>query len=330
MFFHPSSNFFFFLLMFSLLMMISMSSWFMIWFFIEMNLLSFIPLILIKKNKYNVECSLKYFFIQTFSSILILVGLMMMFMGLEMYNYFFISGLAIKLGLAPFHQWLINIMESLDWPLIMILLSIQKVGPFVLLGYIYSMKESLIYILYLISLLCAFFGCFGGLFSSSLQKIMGFSSISHSSWMLLGLIKTLNLWIFYFFFYVIILFSILYIFNSFNIKSLNHVFMKLNFFTSLVLGVSFLSMGGLPPLTGFVPKFIFMYEFFVYYNYFTMIFLLFSVFISLFFYSRLFIFNFLFQMSKNSFMKFNNKKISLVLYTNTAGFILIPLLICLY
>nr|YP_007026869.1 NADH dehydrogenase subunit 2 [Metacrangonyx longicaudus]CCI69446.1 NADH dehydrogenase subunit 2 [Metacrangonyx longicaudus] len=330
MFFHPSTILFFLFLIFSLIMMVSMNSWFMIWFFIEMNLLSFIPLILLKKNKYSIESSLKYFFIQTLSSILILIGLLMMFMNLEVYNYLFMSGLSIKLGLAPFHQWMVNIGESLTWSLLGMLLTIQKIGPFLLFGYILKYNYNNIYIIYLISLICMFFGSLGGLFTSSLRKIMVFSSISHSSWMILGIVMYIDLWVFYFSFYSLILFSVLVIFYKFNISNLNHMYLSLNFVISFSLGINLLSMGGMPPMSGFVPKFILMKEFFLCHNYFILFFLLMGVFISLFFYCRMFIFNFIYMMSKNLFLKSKFKEVWPSLYINSSGLILIPLMMYFY
>nr|CCI69433.1 NADH dehydrogenase subunit 2 [Metacrangonyx sp. 2 MDMBR-2012] len=330
MFFHPSTILFIFFLFFSLIMMISMNSWFLIWFFIEMNLLCFIPLILLKKNKYSMESSLKYFFIQTLSSILILVGMILLFLNFDMYNIFFISGLSIKLGLAPFHQWMVNIVEGLTWPLMGLLLTVQKVGPFILFCYIYNIKENLIYIMYLIMVINSFFGCLGGLFTNSLRKILVFSSISHASWMILALIKSLSLWILYFGFYSLILFSVFYILSNFYLTNLNHVFLKLNFFISFSLGVSFLSLGGMPPLSGFVPKFILMKEFLMFYNYFILFILLLGVFVSLFFYSRIFVYNFIFLSFKNLFLKYKESKVNFILYINMSGFMVTPLILYLY
>nr|CCI69533.1 NADH dehydrogenase subunit 2 [Metacrangonyx goulmimensis] len=325
MFFHPSTILFFFIMFFSLIMMISLNSWFLIWVFVEMNLLSFIPLILMKKNKYSMESSLKYFFIQTLSSILILMGLILMFLDMSLNNYFFIGGLSIKLGLAPLHQWVVNIVEGLIWPLVYILLTIQKVGPFILLGYIYYTKQSFIHIMYIVSLMSSFFGCLGALFTSSLRKILIFSSISHASWMVLSLISSVNLWILYFILYSIVLFSVISSLNYYYISNLNHMFLKFSFIGSLIVGMSILSMGGMPPMTGFVPKFIVMKEFLTLHNFFILFFLLMSVFISLFFYSRMFMFNFIFLSNKNLFLLDNKKKLGTSLFLNIMGLIIIPL-----
>nr|CCI69303.1 NADH dehydrogenase subunit 2 [Metacrangonyx samanensis] len=326
MFFHPSSILFFLFLLASIIMMICMNSWFLIWFFIEMNLLCFIPLILLKKSKYSVESSLKYFFVQVLGSILILLGILFMYMNLNLYDYLFISGLSIKLALAPFHQWMINIVEGLDWFLVGLLFTLQKVGPFILLNYIYMMKESMNYVFYFLALLCALIGSLGGLFTSSLRKIMAFSSVAHSGWLLLSLMLSIYMWLMYFIFYAFILFSILILFNQYTVNNLNHIFLKLNSLISLGMGLSLLSMGGMPPFTGFIPKFIVMKEFMSYCNFFIFFVLLFSVIISLFFYARIFIFNFIFLNNKSVFLLNKNITLPLSLFINLVGLVFIPFL----
>nr|YP_007026895.1 NADH dehydrogenase subunit 2 [Metacrangonyx remyi]CCI69559.1 NADH dehydrogenase subunit 2 [Metacrangonyx remyi] len=324
MYFHPSFFLFSFFLMFSMVMMVSVNSWFLIWFFIEMNLLSFIPLMLVNKSKFLVESSLKYFFVQTFSSILILIGFMLMFIDLSFYNFFF-SGLSIKLGLAPFHQWVVNIVEGLTWGLVGVLFTLQKMGPFILMSYMCTLKPSIINLIYFFSLMSAIVGALGGLFTSSLRKILVFSSISHGAWMLLALMNSIYLWGVYFMFYSVILLSVLYILSEFNLSNLNHLFLKVNFFSSFSLGVSVLSMGGLPPLSGFLPKLILMTNFMESYNYFLLGFLLFSVFITLFFYSRLFIMNFIGLSYMNMFLSSKENKGNISLYLNVFGGALTPL-----
>nr|YP_007026804.1 NADH dehydrogenase subunit 2 [Metacrangonyx repens]CCI69407.1 NADH dehydrogenase subunit 2 [Metacrangonyx repens] len=328
MFFHPSFVLFCFFLIFSIIMMVCMNSWFLIWFFIEMNLLSFIPLIMLKKSKYSIESGLKYFFIQTFSSILIFIGVLSMFMNFDMYYFLFISGLSIKLGFVPFHQWIVNIVEGLTWPLVGILLTIQKVGPFILFNYMYiNINEVMNYMVYIISLLCAMIGSLGGLFTSSLRKIMVFSSISHNSWMILGVVSSIYIWMIYFFFYSFILFSVLYILEKFLMNNLSHMFLKLNFFISLSLGISLLSIGGMPPLTGFIPKFVMIKEFTMNYNIFLLVYLLLGAFISLFFYARIFVFNFIMLMHKNMFLSKSNNGAKISLFINAMGLFMIPIVL---
>nr|QEJ81952.1 NADH dehydrogenase subunit 2 [Metacrangonyx sp. n. DJ2019] len=330
MFFHPSFVLFLFFLILSMVMMVCMNSWFLVWFFIEMNLLCFIPLIMGKKSKYSVESGLKYFFVQTLSSILIMVGVLLLFMNFSGYTYFFMGGLSIKLGFAPFHQWMVNIVEGLTWLLVGILFTLQKVGPFILFNYVYIMEEKVVYLIYLISIMCAVVGSLGGLFTSSLRKIMAFSSIAHGSWMILGMLVSIYLWLMYFTFYSLILFSVLYILGNFELANLSQIFLKLNFGLRLSLGVNLLSMGGLPPMSGFIPKFILMKEFIMFYNYFVLFILLFGVFVSLFFYARVFVMNFIFLSPKNLLFSENKVSVGPGFYINLLGLVTVPLILYLY
>lgn len=54
------------------LITISSSSWLGIWIGLEINLLSFIPLIIDKKNLFTNESTIKYFLVQVFGSLIFL------------------------------------------------------------------------------------------------------------------------------------------------------------------------------------------------------------------------------------------------------------------
>nr|AXI98533.1 NADH dehydrogenase subunit 2 [Metacrangonyx dhofarensis] len=329
MFFHPSLVSFFFFLFVSIYMMVSVSSWFFVWFFIEMNLLCFIPLINSKKNKYVTESSLKYFLMQALSSIILMIGIVFMYIGLDFFIFFIIGSLSIKLGVAPFHQWMVNISESFSWMLLFVLLTVQKMGPFILLGYsVVDVNKASILVLFL-SFSSALVGALGGLFTSSLRKILVFSSISHNSWMILAVSVSVYTWLVYFLIYVFVFFSVIYLFSSYNVYSLGQLFLKLNSLDLLCGSVFILSLGGLPPLTGFIPKMFLIKEFMGVYNYFVFFFLLASVFISLFFYSRVFVLNFMYMCSKNMALSGTTSKAGFFLFFNLAGFFILPF-VCLF
>jgi len=78
---------------------------------LEINLLSFIPLILKTNNLYSSESSLKYFLTQALARRVLLFSIILFFFlnikQLSNLNYFlnilFMSSLIIKIGIAPFH-----------------------------------------------------------------------------------------------------------------------------------------------------------------------------------------------------------------------------------
>nr|QWC54508.1 NADH dehydrogenase subunit 2 [Eugnosta dives] len=257
MFFSMNSNkmFFFFVLFFSTLMTISSNSWFGCWIGLEINLLSFIPLISKSENLFSSEASLKYFLIQSIASInfLFIILIKMLFMNFEMNNITSImmnSCLLMKMGSAPFHFWFPNIMEGLSWLNCFILMTWQKISPMILLSY-YFLNNFLILIL----ILNVIIGAIGGLNQTSLRKILAFSSINNLGWMLSSIMISENLWFFYFLFYSFINSIMCFLFYMLNIFFINQLFIiNMNNMIKISLLINFLSLGGLPPFIGFFPK----------------------------------------------------------------------------
>nr|YP_007316844.2 NADH dehydrogenase subunit 2 [Cydia pomonella]AFQ93724.2 NADH dehydrogenase subunit 2 [Cydia pomonella] len=256
MFFHINSNkmFFTFILCFSTLISISSNSWFGCWIGLEINLLSFIPLISNSKNLFASEASLKYFLIQSIASInfLFIILMKMFFMNLEMniMSIMMNSTLLMKMGSAPFHFWFPNIMEGLSWLNCFILMTWQKISPMILLSYYYHNK-----FLIIILFLNVIIGAIGGLNQTSLRKLMAFSSINNLGWMLSSIMISENLWSLYFSFYSFLNSLLCLMFFTFNIYFINQLFIiNLNNLIKMSLMINFLSLGGLPPLFGFFPK----------------------------------------------------------------------------
>lgn len=84
---------------------------------------------------------------------------------------------------------------------------------------------------------------------------MAFSSINHIGWILCRLLVRINLWIIYFIIYFFLNFLIINILNKNNFFFLNQIFStKINPIIYFIFSVNILSLGGLPPLLGFLPK----------------------------------------------------------------------------
>lgn len=78
-----------------------------------MNTLTFIPLILVLKTGREGESAVKYFLSQTVASVVFLVGIL----GLKFYSVFslvVLIALFIKMGVAPFHSWVLSVGENID------------------------------------------------------------------------------------------------------------------------------------------------------------------------------------------------------------------------
>nr|WEV93844.1 NADH dehydrogenase subunit 2 [Patania chlorophanta] len=307
MFFSLNSNkmFFMFILFFSTLISISSNSWFGCWIGLEINLLSFIPLISNSNNILSSEASLKYFLIQSIASInfLFFIIFKMILMKNFENNYFISiminSSLLMKMGSTPFHFWFPNIVEGMSWFNNFILMTWQKITPIILLSYYFN-KNLLIIIIIMNSII----GAIGGLTQTSLRKLMAFSSINNLGWMLSSMMISENLWMFYFFFYSFLISIMCFSFYYFNMFFINQLFfLNINYMIKLFLLINFLSLGGLPPFIGFFPKWI-VINFLLMNNFFflTIILIMMSL-IMLFFYIRILYSSFMFNYLKLKWMK---------------------------
>nr|AVG72765.1 NADH dehydrogenase subunit 2 [Saturnia boisduvalii] len=260
MYYLNNSNkmFFIFILFFSTLISISANSWFGCWIGLEINLLSFIPLISSPFNLLASEASLKYFLTQSIASINFLFMIllkMILFKNFLMDNVISIminSSLLMKMGSAPFHFWFPNIVEGLSWFNNFILMTWQKITPMILLSYYFNKN-----FLYLMIIFNIMIGAIGGMNQTSLRKLMAFSSINNLGWMIFAIMISENLWIFYFIMYSFLISIMCLFFFNLNMFFINQLF--INNVTPLIkmnLLINFLSLGGLPPFLGFLPKWI--------------------------------------------------------------------------
>nr|AXS65941.1 NADH dehydrogenase subunit 2 [Scarabaeoidea sp. KM-2017] len=252
------------LFLFSLMMgtMISISSymWMSMWIGLEINLLSMIPLMSSNSNStLSSEAMLKYFITQSLASTMLLFSIIILSLNF-MYNinmnfYMMLmmnTALFMKMGAAPFHFWFPEVIEGLNWNNSFIMFTWQKIAPMILIMY---SNFTLLYTSMIIIISSLISGIMG-MNQVSLRKILTYSSINHISWMLSSMLFMETIWIYYFMIYSIITLNIILIFKKFNIFYIKQLFISLNnkpmikFFFIL----NFLSLSGLPPFLGFMPK----------------------------------------------------------------------------
>nr|QXJ80373.1 NADH dehydrogenase subunit 2 [Homogryllacris parcibrevipenna] len=241
---------------------ISANSWFSAWMGLEINLLSFIPLMTNSKNTLSTEATLKYFLVQALASITFLFSttLMQIYCNSSppstLINNLFItlisSTLLMKMGAAPFHFWFPGTMEGLNWKNCFILMTWQKIAPLVLLSYLVKMNT----FMSMIIILSVLIGSLGGLNQTSLRKLLAYSSINHLGWMISAMFCGENLWELYFLIYSFLTLSLTLMFSASQTFYINQNFMAYNQSQSfkLFLFLTLLSLGGLPPFLGFLPK----------------------------------------------------------------------------
>nr|AOY39630.1 NADH dehydrogenase subunit 2 [Scolytinae sp. BMNH 1039996] len=320
---------FFFTMISGTLMAISSISWFIAWIGLEINLLSMIPLMKLFKNKFSTEATIKYFMTQALASSLVLMAALL-FLNFKtmsspiplIMSILMSSALLTKMGAAPFHFWLPEVISGCKWTITLLMLTWQKIAPMILLMF----SNPLDYFLILIILTSSIIGGISGLNQVCLRKILAYSSINHISWMLAASMISTTTWLLYFIIYSLINLSlILNLLNNniYFIPQINKMMMT-NKINKMIFSINFLSLGGLPPLLGFAPKWLTIYFLSLTNMFFLTTILILSTLISLFMYLRIIFSSTLLISSESSII--NNlpfKNISLLtLNMSSLGFLI--------
>nr|YP_010580930.1 NADH dehydrogenase subunit 2 [Sternaspis chinensis]YP_010580943.1 NADH dehydrogenase subunit 2 [Sternaspis liui]UZT27141.1 NADH dehydrogenase subunit 2 [Sternaspis chinensis]UZT27154.1 NADH dehydrogenase subunit 2 [Sternaspis liui] len=244
----------------STLIALSSNHWLMMWLSMELNLLAFLPLMTLSSQKQETESMIKYFLAQATGSILFLFSALFLLPSLFSDNLNFpmmtlTLGLLFKLGVVPCHFWFPNVMASSSWTICMLLATWQKIIPlWIIMSHALPTTS---FLLLLSGTSSALLGGLGGLNQTQIQPLLAYSSINHTGWILTSSSLSSSSAIFYFFIYSIILIPMM---NSFKTLSFN--FYKLQSSMPLTSKlpsqsvILLLSLAGLPPLLGFIPKLI--------------------------------------------------------------------------
>nr|BAG28344.1 NADH dehydrogenase subunit 2 [Wakea madinika] len=242
---------------------ISSHHWLLAWMGLEMNTLALIPVMTKKPHPRAIEAATKYFLTQATASALILFSALINAWQMgewsitTMLNPPSIAlsiALMMKLGLAPLHFWMPEVLQGISLFPGLILSSWQKIAPMTLL---FQMSQSLnLGILITIGLTSTLISGWGGINQTQLRKILAYSSIGHLGWVLIILKFNIQLALLNFILYLIMtsaLFLSLMSTNTTKMKELPTVFFKTPLLAPFVM-LTLLSLAGLPPLTGFMPK----------------------------------------------------------------------------
>nr|AHB38931.1 NADH dehydrogenase subunit 2 [Coryphaena hippurus] len=245
------------------------SHWLLAWMGLEINTLAIIPLMTQHHHPRATEAATKYFLTQATAAAMILFAAIsnawltgqweIQQLTNEISVAMFTLAMALKIGLAPVHTWLPEVLQGLDLTTGLILSTWQKLAPMALLVQV-NMTNPLILIL--LAVASTLVGGWGGLNQTQLRKVLAYSSISHLGWMILVLHFSPSLSMMTLVIYIIMTSSLFFIFKlnkTTTINSLATSWVKNPTLTYLMPLVLF-SLGGLPPLTGFIPKWMILNE----------------------------------------------------------------------
>nr|AEG24086.1 NADH dehydrogenase subunit 2 [Canis lupus familiaris]AEG24384.1 NADH dehydrogenase subunit 2 [Canis lupus familiaris]AEG24475.1 NADH dehydrogenase subunit 2 [Canis lupus familiaris]AEG24540.1 NADH dehydrogenase subunit 2 [Canis lupus familiaris]AEG24696.1 NADH dehydrogenase subunit 2 [Canis lupus familiaris] len=246
------------------------SHWLLIWIGFEMNMLAIIPILMKKYNPRAMEASTKYFLTQATASMLLMMGVTinLLYSGQwviskisnPIASIMMTTALTMKLGLSPFHFWVPEVTQGVTLMSGMILLTWQKIAP---MSILYQISPSInTNLLMLMALTSVLVGGWGGLNQTQLRKIMAYSSIAHMGWMAAIITYNPTMMVLNLTLYILMTLSTFMLFmlnSSTTTLSLSHMWNKFPLITSMIL-ILMLSLGGLPPLSGFIPKWMIIQE----------------------------------------------------------------------
>nr|AFQ42014.1 NADH dehydrogenase subunit 2 [Correlophus sarasinorum]AFQ42015.1 NADH dehydrogenase subunit 2 [Correlophus sarasinorum] len=248
----------------------SSSHWILAWAGLEMNTLAIIPIISKQHHPRATEAATKYFLTQATASAVILFAGSMNAWKTGQWNIYQISSpesinmltlaLAMKLGLAPLHFWLPEVLQGTTLLTATIISTWQKLAPTTILYMVTNNLNQ--HTLMILGLTSTILGGWAGLNQTQTRKIMAFSSIAHMGWVLMALAMSPNLTLLTLSIYLVLttaMFTTMMTTTSKTLLDLGTTWPQ----TPALLSASMLtlmSLGGLPPLTGFMPKLLILKE----------------------------------------------------------------------
>lgn len=255
---------------------------------IETISLTFYLLAGIKIGGTHQEASLKYFILGSLGSGLLLFGIVWIYKETGSINFIEISNLLdsnigpiliiisilLKMAAAPLHMWAPDVYEGSPTYITGIFVMFPKLVYLYILynlitGVFYNNQELISNILNFSGLLSIGLGSIAGINQTNIKRLIAYSGISHTGWILLGLSSYNTLGLIGSFIYLIIYiimnintFGVLLSFPIYNISHLTG-FGKLHSFFASLLTLNFMSMTGIPPLFGFISKLLIIYSLYI-------------------------------------------------------------------
>nr|ACU87914.1 NADH dehydrogenase subunit 2 [Rhipidura rufiventris] len=249
---------------------ISSNHWISAWAGLEINTLAVLPLIAKSHHPRAIEAATKYFLVQAAASALVLFSSMtnawhtgqwdITQLTHPVSSLILTAAISMKLGLVPFHFWFPEVLQGSPLITGLILSTIVKFPPITLL---YMTSHSLNpNLLTTMAILSVAIGGWMGLNQTQIRKILAFSSISHLGWMAIIIVYNPKLTLLNFYLYSLMTAAVFLTLNSMKVLKLTTLMTTWTKSPSLssIFLLTLLSMAGLPPLTGFLPKWLIIEE----------------------------------------------------------------------
>nr|QOE88959.1 NADH dehydrogenase subunit 2 [Prosymna stuhlmanni] len=246
----------------STIMITFTTHWLMTWACLEINTMSMTPVISNPHHPRATEAATKYFLVQTTASTTMLFAATMNAMNTSNWetclttepltNTIITLSLMMKMGAAPLHFWLPGVSQGTTTMTTLTILTWQKIAPLTVMLTLNNTNQTLTLTSATLSIII---GGLGSLNQTQLRKLMAFSSITHTGWILATITIAPNISILTFLVYIMTTTPIFMTINhtSMTMKDLGTLWGS-SPYLMLLMALTLLSLGGLPPLTGFMPK----------------------------------------------------------------------------
>ncbi len=282
--------------MFTLLgMYLMMSAGHFLLFYLGLELASLPLAILIAYNKWNeesMEAGAKFVLVAAFSSGMLLMGISyfygvagmegMYFDNMRMYLapeplqlmalVFFLSGVAFKISIVPFHLWTADVYQGAPTNVSAYLSVVSKGAAVFALMFLawklFAPTDVWYYFQYILAGLIIITITIGNLFAmrqTNMKRFLAFSSISQAGYIMLGMIAgtpmAMTSVVYYLLIYLVSnvgIFAVVSILENatgkVNISDYDGMY-RTNPYLSVVMMLFLFSLGGIPPFAGFFSKF---------------------------------------------------------------------------
>nr|ABD64039.1 NADH dehydrogenase subunit 2 [Pycnonotus goiavier] len=249
---------------------ISSNHWVMAWAGLEINTLAILPMISKSHHPRAIEAATKYFLVQATASALVLFSSMTNAWHTGQWDItqlthptsclILTSAIAMKLGLVPFHFWFPEVLQGSPLITGLLLSTMMKFPPITLLFMTSPSLNSTL--LTCMAILSTALGGWMGLNQTQIRKILAFSSISHLGWMAIIITYNPKLTLLNFYLYALMTTTVFLALSSIQVSKLSILMTTWTKIPSLsaTLLLVLLSLAGLPPLTGFLPKWLIIQE----------------------------------------------------------------------
>lgn len=257
----------------SSLLLVSSVNWLSVYLAIELQTLSLFILVALKRDStYSTEAGLKYFVLGAVSSGLFLFGCALLYgfagetsiqginsvLSGDIGKILITVSLLFKLSAAPFHMWAPDVYDGAPTTTTALLATIPKVGVFSILVQIGPVTN----VVLVCAVLSIIYGGIGALNQTKIKRLLAYSGIGHMGFILFGVaigtFESIQASLIYIIIYVIMSicgFSIILAVAS--RWSLIVEFSSLSRDNPVIAGtlaLTFLSIAGVPPLAGFLSK----------------------------------------------------------------------------